>query len=340
VRTRARNAGRTASTRLALGIVACLLALVACGGTAAPTSTVGSTVVTSTTAAATDIGRVGVPGTHVTLVPPLGFEVAGTFVGLEHPDGAQILVAELPAPYLEMAAGTTAEALAGGGVTVSSRDTVTLEDGAEAVLIRGTQSASGVTFEKVLLMTGTSAATVFFTANIPTSSSELSDLVAAALLTVQFDPTGLVQPGGGLGLSLEPAAPLVYAGDTAGALVFNTSGAVPSADPLEPLLIVARSMGAVEVGDLESFARARLEETATVTVEEVESVTAVTIGSLEGIEIVATATHGSGASVLLYQVVLSVDEGYLLVQGRCRIEDREELLVAFRESSATLRYSP
>jgi hypothetical protein len=99
-------------------------------------------------------------------------------------------------------------------------------------------------------------------------------------------------------------------------------------------------MGAVEVGDLESFARARLEETATVTVEEVESVTAVTIGSLEGIEIVATATHGSGASVLLYQVVLSVDEGYLLVQGRCRIEDREELLVAFRESSATLRYSP
>lgn len=91
-------------------VAAALVALAGCGQ--ATTSTPN--------ASAPGAGKPqAIPGTHLLLVPPAGFQVSSAFTGLENPDGSKLSVMDItPNNYLRHAGEFTREALEAKGATV------------------------------------------------------------------------------------------------------------------------------------------------------------------------------------------------------------------------------
>jgi hypothetical protein len=244
-----------------------------------------------------------------------------------------------------MSSGMTAAAFAGQGIEVTAREEIT-QNGLPALLVEGRQDAGGGrgTFGKFLLVTGTEASVALITANYPDGDETLREMLLDSVRTTVFDPDRPVDPSEALSFTLTPAGPLKFAGVFANGAAYNTSGQLPSADPLEPTLIVGPSLGAAVVGDAEAFARQRLAQTPQLVDPVVESVTDVTIARMDGVEILALAGDDDDASrrLFAYQVLLvSLDRGgYVLMTGISREEDRAEALRAFRASAATFAFKP
>jgi len=282
-----------------------------------------------------------VPGTHVALVPPDGFTTATGYPGFQHvASGSSIVITELPGPYDQVVAGFTQEAFAAQGVEVHGRTEVTLE-GRPALLIEARQQAQGITFGKWILATGTDELTALLNSNYPESETTIGESLRAALLAASFDPARPSDPAAALSFTITPSPPLVFGGAFSNGAVYNTSGTIPSADPLEPTLAVAPSLGAAPVGDAEAFARQRLEQTPLIKDIAIEATSPVTVAGLDGVEIVAAAKHEVGNDALVvYQVLLVTEEGYVLLSGQCRLAERDVCLGAFRSTTETYRQKP
>ncbi len=289
-------------------------------------------------APATPDGVVGVPGSHVSLVPPPGWEVASSFPGFqEAASGSSILVAELPGPFAEVTAGLTPEGLASKGITLIERSDMTL-NGRQALLIEGTQTTAAGDFGRWMLVVGTSELTALVNGAWPDGDQELRGLIETALRGVVFDPEGSTGASDGLTFEIDPVAPLRRAGTVANALLLNTSGQTPSADPKEPTLVVAPSIGDVPVGDLETFARQRLGQLPEVVDLTVTSATPVTIDGREGVELTATAKRADdGRAISIYSVLLAGDQGYVLMVGKVEAKDAATLIDVFRATARTFR---
>lgn len=327
--------------------------LAACGGAtvASPTSALAPVATatgpaptvarTQTPATAVPSASTGVlvPGTHVSLDPPPEFRTATTFTGFEHECGASIVVAELPTSYAELVAGFTDEGLAGQGVTNVSRAQITV-DGRAATSISGKQTIQDILFFKGIVLTGTDESTAIVTGNVPvrTCESEVGDSIVDAITSFSFDPDRLIDPEAGLPFTLEPQAPLVFAGTFVNGVIYNTSGKVPSADVDEPTLIVASSFGISAGDDLETTAKAQLATTATLQDIHVESAEDVAVGGLEGVRLFAKGTRTSGSTkVFIDQVLLRQDKGFTILLGVCRVKDRAACAALFKSTVATFR---
>jgi hypothetical protein len=283
------------------------------------------------------VGAVEVAGTHVTIVPPDGFVPAASFPGFEHEgSGSSVVVTEIPGSYSQIAGAMTDERVGGEGITITSRTDVMI-DGRPSLLLEGTQQAYGMTFGKVMLVTGTEALTATVTGNYPADEASLESIVRAAVLTTSFDPDRQVDPAAALRFTISPAPPLRFAGVIMNGALYNTSGAVPSADPGEPYLIVAPSLGDAGTSDLAALAREQLRQ-AEVTDVVAQDPADVTIGGLSGIELTATAKGPTGgAEVFVYEVLLFDRAGVVTMIGVCPIERRAECLGAFEETTRTYR---
>jgi len=326
--------------------------LSACGGTtasAAPpvgtgTSAPSPTASLSPSAAASAspvTALVDIPGSHVRMVPPQGFVPATDFPGFQSADGSSILVSELARSYSELVKDLTVDGLASGGISVTSKTDVQV-DGKAAVLVEGAQTSNGAQFGKILLVTGTTKASVVITGSYPLSAAGVRQTMHDAVLTVSFDPDRVIDPTAGLRFTLTPAAPLRFAGAFANTGSYDTSGTIPAADPMEPSLFVAPSLGDTPVANVAAFAKARLEQTVQISNVKVGAATAVTVAGLDGVELIGTATHQSGAQVFVYQVLLVQQDGtgYVLMSGRCRIAEQDKCLTMFRSSVATYAAKP
>jgi hypothetical protein len=285
-------------------------------------------------------GAVDVPGTHIAMVPPAGFELSGSFDGFEHESGASIVVLELPGSYDEVIPGMTDEGFAGQGITVTSRSDVTIE-GRPAVLVEGTQTTQGLEFGKVLLVAGEGELTIVLTGNYPIAEEALGAAIREAELSLSIDPERTIDPQASLTFSIVPEPPLRFAGAFVNAAIYNTSGTVPSADVDEPFFIVAPSLGGAVPGDLEAFALKRLVETATITDIQVETTKSITIAGRPGIEHVAKAVRASGSGeVVVYQVLLGGGDDYILMSGICDADRSVECLAMFAATAKTYEPRP
>jgi hypothetical protein len=292
-----------------------------------------------------DPQAVWIPGMHVALVPPVGFVAATSFPGFQDDaTGSSIVVAELPGPFSEIADGMTDARIAGEGIEVITREEIT-QNGLPAVLIEGRQDAGGGRgiFGKVLFITGTEDATALIDCNYPEGDEALRETMVEAVRTTLFDPDRPVDPTDALDFTIEPAPPLKFAGAFANGAVYNTSGQLPAADPLEPALIVAPSLGPAVVGDAEEFAKRRLAQTPQIVDPVVEEVSDVTVAGMDGIEILASAGDDDDPShtLFVYQLLLVDQEqgGYVLMTGVARRDDRADALPAFRDSASTFAAS-
>jgi hypothetical protein len=329
--------GRT-TQRLAIPLA--LLILGACGGGAEPSlSARPSEAVASASGSPhpRPSGFIDVPGTHVSLRPPDGFVASSDFPGFELTDkGASILVSELPANIDELIQGLTEEALRAQGVIEVGREELTV-DGWRALLIDGTQTAAGDTYSKWMLVLGGESLSAIILGTCPIDAPELREPLRISLEGAILDPDRSTDPLAALSFTLEPAPPLMFAGTISGGAAYNTSGKLPSADPQEPTLIVAPSFGPI-ASPRESFLTARMMSIQGKTGIELEPLSPISVGSLEGFEVTGTATDSSSGEALAVfgAVLFQGDSRYIFAVGFCR-QEAAEFLPVFRSSVSSLR---
>jgi hypothetical protein len=281
-----------------------------------------------------------VVGTDITLEPPEGFTQAERFSGFGQEETlASILVTEMPAPFSEMNAKLTTEALAGGGMMVRSADSVTI-GGRAGRLFSLTQEIDGVPFEKWVLVFGDDSGTAFVTGAYPqASAAALSEPIRLAVLSARRSGRPVGDPFEGIGFHIDPGSRLRIAERMGNVLALNEGGTLPNPEPDSPFLMVGSSVNEVDIADVEAFSRSRVMRLGSMT--EITGVTSgapITIDGAAGWELFADAVYTESATPLkVYQVVIPEGDHYILIQGLVGADQAAEFIPEFQAIARTLR---
>lgn len=279
---------------------------------------------------------VPIPGTHVALIVPPGFELAERFPGLAREEaGASVMVAELPAPYAEIVGGFTDDTLAARGLVVRNREAVEIA-GREATLIHSSQAAAGTTFRKWLAVFGDREGTVLLTATAPASlAGELEAALRSTVLGARWDRARAADPYAAFGYRIDETANLKFAHQTPQGLVLLPPGIEVGVPGEHRMLVLGRSLREVGIDDLAAFARRRLAQ-----IEQLSDLVEVSgrevrCGGLEGYEIVALG-RDDGREVVVYQVLLVDGDDYVRMVGTAAPENRNAAVAEFRRVAASV----
>jgi hypothetical protein len=257
-------------------------------------------------------------GTSITLEPPAGFTQAERFAGFgQEATLASIMVTELPGAFSEMDARLTPEALAEGGMTVRSADSLTV-GGRPGRLFALTQQVDGVAFEKWVLVFGDEDGTAFVTGAYPReSAATLSEPIRLAVLSARRSGRPVGDPFEGIGFRIDPGSRLRIAERMGNTLAINGTGTLPNDDPGAPFLVVGPSISEVELDDVEAFSRIRAGRLGNML--RLSSITGggpVTIDGGAGWELFADVTDlDDETPIKMYQVVIPEGGNYILLQA-------------------------
>lgn len=138
---------------------------------------------------AQESGRIAVPGSKISMVPPEGFELSKDFQGFIHlASTSAIQVTDHPGVSpISLKFSFTREVLEPQGITLISQEDVTTNAGAPSTLVLVSFNVEGMNFERYILVTGNHNNMYIINANYPKMTKELiQDEMKKALLTVQF----------------------------------------------------------------------------------------------------------------------------------------------------------
>jgi hypothetical protein len=283
---------------------------------------------------------VRVSGTRVSVLVPPGFEPVVQAPGFRDKEtGSSLVVTEIPGPFAAVRAGLTAEGLATRGMQLLSAEEVRIAS-RDGVLMAASQQVGGAIFRTWMGVFGTNNATVMVVAAYPEAlAGKMSALLRRAVLSAEWGPDVVVDPFEGLLFRLREGKTLKIAGRMSNALMLTRGGTSGPPPPAEPMLVVATSLTEVEVGDLETFAKARLMQTAQVKeITDIEGRT-VTVGGSPGYEIRAAARDlKTGAPLVVYQLVAVRGRQYYLVQGLVGAAGADEYIPEFRAVASSLTF--
>lgn len=282
------------------------------------------------------------PAAGVTIDGPKGFQLAADWEGFgQRSTGASILAMTVDAPYTALAAGFTAENLAAKGWALLSREDVVL-DGQPGVLIHFSQPAQGQTYLKWSLITGTDTRATMVTGTFPEAQAHrLSAPLMTAVLSTRAAAGGPSVAPDTLGLAVTPGPLLVETPGVSGLLLYTKDGVMPAASPVDPIFIVARSLGAATVDTPQAAAELRLHQTAETDEIAIRSTTPLTVAGLAGFESVATAVDAkSRVPLVLYQLYLVDGDSTVLIQGLAGARVEDTWLPVFRATARTLVRTP
>ena len=125
----------------------------------------------------------------VTLLKPIGFQVADNFTGFIHATaGTTIEVREQPnANYVFSSAAFTSERLAAQGMTLLKKEEVTLDSGKKGLLYKVSFTVEDIPHERYMLFTGTYNTMYICSGTYSKSIAHLiGDVVKNSLLTLTF----------------------------------------------------------------------------------------------------------------------------------------------------------
>jgi hypothetical protein len=283
---------------------------------------------------------VRVPGTSVALAAPAGFVPSSRFPGFERADlQASIMVTEIPGPVADVARGMTAEALATRGMALIS-STGQLVDGRQALLLKVSQTAAGMTVHKWMIVSGDTRTSVMIVGTFPREhDADIGEALKKSLMTTRWAVTDAPpSPFEGLSFRISPTPSLKIAGRMSNMLMLTESGRMGPQGPAAALFVVGTSIGSVELRDLPAFAVARASQTKQLKDLRVSDQGTITIAGETGYQLVASGTDiTTGRLVTLYQVVLRDPHGYVLMQGMVASTRAAALLPEFRKAAQTFR---
>jgi len=280
------------------------------------------------------------PGSRIGIAPPEGTVVSKSFFGFEDAESnvAIVLVTLPPEAYADLDKTVGADSLKRQGLTLESREALTLPTG-KAFLVIGRAEIDKVKLRKWILLASTPALTALATAQIPdTAKTAYPDkALRTALTSLAVRATVPVEEQ----LSLLPFKVSELAG-------FHVGGVVPGRAVMlsdaavgtpqlpgagaEPHIYVAISPGAPgQASERETFAR---EAFATVpNIKEVRITTSepLRIGGQPGHQIIAEAKHpASGANVTVVQWLRFGGGGHLQMVGLAKTDAWTESYARFR----------
>lgn len=260
-------------------------------------------------------------GSLVGLVPPEGMIEATAFPGFEdRAKSTSILLIEMPPEaYEQVAAGFDDSALASKGISVTSREPLTIP-GTKTIFVTGTQTAGPLTVRKWVLLAGNDKGTALVTAQVPESSAaSLTDqMVRTAFATLVLRaPPSIEEQLKTLPFHLSSLAGfrvLRVLGNTAAFLTDGPKNEIEAAD--QPLFVVSVSGGAPRDDDRGTFAVRTLTSTPGFKELRVERAEPLRIHNQPGFEVMATAKEAqTGAEVKVIQWLRFGSNGYVRMLG-------------------------
>jgi hypothetical protein len=282
-----------------------------------------------------------VAGTGVSIAVPPCFNASTDFPGIGRAaDLSSVMVTELDVPLAIATDAFSPDAMARRDIVVDST-TPLVVDGRQTTLITTTQKIGSMSFRKWFVLLGNDTRSVLLTATTPARlEAQHRDALLHALESARWDEAGKAAAPPTLSFQVKEAAPLRIVRSGADSIVLSDPQAVKG--HVTPLVAVGASQAHVDVGDLATFAKTRLDETVSIHDISVETQGPRTLGSLEGYQIAATAVDAESQRPVQVQQILASDGArYYLVQGIFDAEDAKQLAPAFEAvaSSFALRNS-
>lgn len=292
-----------------------------------------------------------VPGTSVQIAPPQGFQPSKLFPGFEQQQtGASILVTELPIPKAQniITQFSSAKVLKSRGMTLIESKDITI-DGRPSKLLLVSQSTQGIKFLRWITLVGTGDQALIATASFPESqAAALKKPLRQAIINLRWIPGNAVQPLEGLTFSFQPAGDLQISGRVANTVLLTKSGAKPPSPAADPLMILGSalsisgsSFGKVSGEELAKFSRLRLKQTTQVTELTETSGQFKTLADHPAYEMVATGYDlKTRTSLTVYQVIVSTNATYYILQGFVSNAGAQKYLPIFRAVADSFRINP
>jgi hypothetical protein len=282
-------------------------------------------------------------GTGVTLAVPAGFNASRDFPGIGRAaDLSSVMVTELDVPLAIARDAFSPEAMARRDIEVASTTPIVV-DGHQTSLIAATQKIGSMAFRKWFVLLGNDERSVLLTATTPVNlEAQHRDTLVRVLESARWSQgSEAAAAPHALSFQVREAAPLRIVRSAEDSIVLSDPAAVKGHVP--PLVAVGASQAHVDVGDLATFAKTRLDETVSIHEIAVESQGPRALGELQGYQIAARAKDAeSGRAVRVQQILASDGTRYYLVQGIFDAEDAPRLAPAFEAVAASfaLRNSP
>lgn len=285
--------------------------------------------------------RERVPGTRVKLVRPVGFVPAPTFCGYQAEEsGASVVVSELPAPFEELAAGYTPQALAARGMTLVERREL-LVGGRAGHLLELRQALGDIEFGKWILLLGNRKVSVMIVAAYPMEhETAVREPLRNCLQSAMWNPQLEIDPFADLGFAIDAPAGFRLASRMGKTLLFTRDGKPVQEDPAEPLFLAGLGLGAAPFApdEIQQFAEQRLAETEGVGALEIERSAAFEVAGLNGWGITARESGGVAASrQFVCQWILLREDGWAMIQGHGTAAEAAELEAAFEAAAKSWR---
>lgn len=282
-----------------------------------------------------------VPGTRVALAPPPGFVASDRFPGFVHKEShAAIAVNEIPAPFAQVMAGLAAGGLKTRDIVLLGQEPIAI-DGIEGRLLHLSQNAYGVRHLKWVGVFGDERHTTMITASFPAEaaarfSEPLREAVAAARIV--SEPPQPEEAAGAL-FDLVPAEGLKAARRLGNKLVLTASGEFPAPQSTDPILVAGASPArGLVIQNRRDFAIARTLAITGLKEIRITRTRTVSIGGLEGVEVVAKALdRATGERMIVCQTLLFGRTELFLMQGIARDAERGTYLPAFRKTMESFR---
>lgn len=282
-----------------------------------------------------------VRGTHVWLPRPDGFIDTPQYPGMGDPrSGAVLLVMELPDPYSssEFARWPPAEKLESRRMRVLGKESLLM--GAHPGMLFHIEHEKGDTlYDKWMVFFGDARGLVMVASSCRAELAvELSSWLRTLVMAARWMPDAeqpdpppflLDAPAG-----FQPAQRILHG------MIFTEDGRAPGPGSEAPFLSVMPmpirldSFTPRELSEL-FLERQRLPGVVEV---EIESAGPVLAGGMRGYELVAYGKDGSSdRTLVIYQLLMAIPEGFLLVQGRANAAAREDLLPRMRSAARSVR---
>jgi hypothetical protein len=285
------------------------------------------------------------PEVGLAIRQPNGFTKATSFYGFEQAETkSSVMLSKIPGPFAEVTKGFNKSTLATRGIDLISKKAVKI-DNQSGFLLNVSQSAYGQTFRKWILVFGNAQSTNVMTATFPsTNTAKLSDSLKQLILAVR--PIAVSAPtASSLPFTVTTVAGLLPVQKIAAvgkAAAFTKDGNIPTAEPTDPLLIVAPSLGTFIISDTKAYATKRLSGYPQFEIGTVTSTNEISIDNLPGWEIIVDARdRQTQAALKIYQIMLFPRSGgYVSITGIVGDKQAEVYLPKFKAIALTYRNSP
>ena len=279
--------------------------------------------------------HVKVSGTKCSLIPPKDFVAVTTFSGFQNEEiGASIMINEIPAPYLSIVDGFTAEALKSKGMTLVKKQTIDF-NGTKATFINLTQAGNGTIYLKQILIFGDTKGTVLVNGIYPEISKTIEPKIKDALLSTLYNLSQSDNPLDAASVSIDiKGSDFKLIKYISGSLLYSTDGKIPTE---KPTLIVGNSISKIPLQNQKKYAEERIKKLPRGNLNVIKQITEITIDNLKGYEIIADGKTKDNKAELVYQVMLFDEKGnYYIILGNT-IEDFDKYLESFKKIAKTFK---